>query len=126
MVELIARGDDGDPGLRDRALGRVATLMEAIAPPVLAATARAVAGRRVPAELVALFAARGAAASAALVMAAELDEGGWAAVRAVAAADVEPLLASLAPSPPAPFPAVPRAEIRPPPLPLHRVRQSGW
>ena len=115
LVELIARGDEGSPELRDQALSRVATLMDAIAPPVLAATARAIAGRQVPAELVALFAARGAAASAALVMAAELDEGGWAAVRAVAAADVEPLLASLAP--PSPPPAKPRAETAPSPSP---------
>ena len=105
LVELVARGaGQGDGALGARALRRIAQLMEAVPPPVLAATARAIAGPQVPAELVALFASRGAAAAAALVTAAKLEPAGWAAVRAVAAPDVLPLLGSLAPdsaSPPA-------------------------
>jgi hypothetical protein len=75
--------------------------MEELPADLLAATARAIAGPAVPAELVALFAARGAAVSAALVLAADLDPAGWAAVRAVAASDVMPLLGNPV-APPAP------------------------
>lgn len=93
LVELVARGaGESNPPLRDRALERIAALMADLPADLLAAAARAIAGPTVPAELVALFAARGAAVSAALVTAASLDEAGWAAVRAVAAPDVLPLL----------------------------------
>jgi hypothetical protein len=116
LVELVARGaGQGDEALKERALGRIARLMDSVPPPVLAATARAIAGPAVPAELVALFAARGAGAAAALVTAAALDSGGWAAVRAVAAPDVLPLLASLAPeSTPAAAPSPPEPAAEPP------------
>ena len=63
----------------------------------------------VPAELVALFAAYGAEASAAMVTAAKLDPAGWAAVRAVAAADLLSLL------PPEPVTAQPPLPSPPPP-----------
>ncbi|WP_300974724.1 histidine kinase dimerization/phospho-acceptor domain-containing protein [Sphingomonas sp. LHG3406-1] len=110
LVELVARGNDVSPAIRDAALERIARLMKEIPADLLAATARAIAGRSVPAELVALFAARGAAASAALVTAADLDAAGWSAVRAVAADDVVPLLGSLH-APDAPEPG--RADIAP-------------
>ncbi|GAA4038837.1 hypothetical protein GCM10022281_19600 [Sphingomonas rosea] len=97
LVELVARAGEGASRMRDLALERIAALMEDIPADTLAATARAIAGPAVPTELVALFAARGATASAALVMAAELDAAGWSAVRAVAAPDVLPLLASRQP-----------------------------
>ena len=71
--------------------------MQHIPDDLLSATARAIAGNEVPAELVALFAVRGAAASAALLAAADLTPVGWSAVRAVAADDVLPLLAALEP-----------------------------
>jgi signal transduction histidine kinase len=65
---------------------------------LLAATARAIAGPAVPAELIALFAARGAGASVALLAAADLTPGEWGRVRAVAADDVLPFLTSLEPA----------------------------
>jgi signal transduction histidine kinase len=80
---------------------------------LLAATARAIAGPVVPAELVALFAARGASASAALLASARLDPAGWSAVRAVAAADVLPLIAAMDPAPAVPM-AAPAAQPAPP------------
>lgn len=97
LVELLARGDEVSPDLADKALGRIAQLMRDLPDDLLAATARAIAGRTVPAELVALFAARGAAASAALLAAADLSPAGWTAVRTVAADDVKPLLSALGP-----------------------------
>lgn len=97
LVELVARGQgEASPELTDRALARIAGLMEELPADILAATARAIAGAAVPAELVALFAARGAAVSAALVTAADLDLAGWRAVRAVAAPDVLPFLGPIA------------------------------
>ena len=114
LVELVGRGaSETAPELRDQALARIAALMDEVPPQVLSATARAIAGPQLPAELVALFAARGAAAAAALVTAAELDAAGWAAVRAVASADVLPLLASLGLA----AAAEPAAEPAPPPVP---------
>lgn len=96
LVELVARGSgQGSSDLQDRALERIARLMDEVPAAVLAATARAIAARHVPPELVALFAARGAQSSAALLAAADLSPAGWAAVRAVAAPDVLPILASL-------------------------------
>ena len=97
LVELIARGTEISPALRDIALDRVAQLMQDLPDNLLAATARAIAGRSVPVELVALFAARGAFTSAALLAEAVLDSAGWQAVRAVAARDVLPLLTALHP-----------------------------
>jgi signal transduction histidine kinase len=97
LVELLARGGEVSPDLKDRALGRIAQLMKDLSADLLAATARAIAGHPVPAELVALFASRGAAASAALIAAADLTSTGWNAVSAVAADDVRPLLAALGP-----------------------------
>lgn len=114
LVELVARGGQGSAELLDRALQRIAQLMDEVPAAVLAATSRAVAGRQAPAELVALFAARGAAASAAMVAAADLDPAGWAAVRAVAAPDVLPLLASLDPEPVAAAAELVRSEVSPP------------
>jgi hypothetical protein len=111
LVELLARSNgETSAELRDRALTRIASLMEDVPAAVLAATARAIAGPRVPAELVALFAARGAAAAAALVTAADLSPEGWAAVRAVAAPDLQPLL-------PAAAADAPSAETPPEPAP---------
>lgn len=97
LVELLARGGQVSPDLAERALARVAQLMKDLPIDLLAATARAIAGPMVPAELVALFSARGAAASAALLAAADLGPGGWNAVKAVAAPDVVPLLNALDP-----------------------------
>lgn len=116
LVELVARVSNwDDPGLRDRALRRIAQLMDEVPGPVLAATARAIAGPRVPAELVALFAARGSQAAAALVTAAELGPEGWAAVRAVASDDLKPLLPRLAATAPEPrAPEEPPCEPVPP------------
>jgi signal transduction histidine kinase len=95
LVELLARGDGISPDLAERALARIAQLMKDLPLDLLSATARAIAGRAVPAELVGMFAARGAPASAALLAAADLSHAGWRAVRAVAAEDVKPLLAAL-------------------------------
>src|SRR5690606_29786066 len=95
--------------LAERALVRIAQLMRELPDDLLAATARSIAGRSVPAELVALFAARGASASAALVAAADLTPGGWSAVKAVAAPDVVPLLAALGQSSNIPAQAVEQA-----------------
>jgi signal transduction histidine kinase len=99
LVELVARGGDVSPDLAKRALGRIAELMEDLPSDLLAATARAIATRVVPAELVALFAARGASASIALIAEVDLSPEGWTAVKAVAAEDVLPLLAALEPAP---------------------------
>ncbi|GAA4016093.1 hypothetical protein GCM10022280_13720 [Sphingomonas swuensis] len=113
LVELVARdGGQGDAQLRDHALARIAQLMDEVPATLLAPTARAVAGPTVPAELVALFAARGAAASAALVTAADLDPAGWAAVRAVAAPDLHSLLPPA--SAPSEEPAQPASATREP------------
>ena len=120
LVELLARGDEISPDLAERALARIAQLMKDLPIDLLSATARAIAGREVPAELVALFAARGAGASAALLAAARLSPAGWSAVRAVAADDVQPLLLALGHvegEPPAPRPATP-------PSPTSVVEQS--
>ena len=95
LVELVARREEVSADLAERALGRIAQLMKDVPADLVSATARAIAGPEVPAELVALFAARGANASAALLAAARLDPTGWAAVRAVAAADVQPILLAL-------------------------------
>jgi len=95
LVELLARGDEVSADLAERALARIAQLMSDVSVDLLSATARAIAGRDVPAELVALFAARDANASAALLAAAQLSPTGWNAVRAVAAEDVRPLLQAL-------------------------------
>lgn len=95
LVELLARGDEFSADLAERALARIAQLMKDLPIDLLSATARAIAGRDVPAELVALFAARGAGASAALLASARLSPAGWNAVRAVAAEDVQPLLIAL-------------------------------
>lgn len=100
LVELLAKGDEVSEDLAERALSRIAHLMRDLPHDLLAATSRAIAGQPVPAELVALFAARGAAASAALLAAANLSPAGWRAVRAVAADDVFPLLAALDPESP--------------------------
>jgi hypothetical protein len=100
LVELLARGGEVSPDLADRALARIAQLMKDLPVDLLAATARSIAGRPVPAELVALFAARGAAASAALLASADLTPTGWNAVRAVAADEVMPLLRALDPARP--------------------------
>jgi hypothetical protein len=100
LVELVARGDEVSPELAERALARIAVLMNDMPADLIAATARAIAGRAVPAELVALFAARGASASIALLAAVDLTPAGWRAVKAVAAEDVRPLLAALEPIPP--------------------------
>lgn len=97
LVELVARGIEISPDLRDRALARIAQLMKDVPDDLLAATARAIAGHAVPAELVALFTVRGAAVSATLLAAADLTPAGWSAVRSVAAEDVLPLLAALGP-----------------------------
>lgn len=97
LVELIARGGEVSPDLSDKALARIAQLMRDLPDDLLAATARSIAGRAVPAELVGLFAARGASASAALLAAADLTPAGWSAVRSVAADDVKPLLSALGP-----------------------------
>jgi hypothetical protein len=117
LVELLARGSgETSAEIRDQALHRVARLMEEVPPAVLAATARAIAGPGVPAELVALFAA-------ALLASAELGPSGWAAVRAVAAPDVLPLLEALAPAPvPAAAPAA--ADRAPAPAPSSSPAQS--
>lgn len=110
LVELIARdGGEASPELRDRAFGRIASLMKEVPAELLSATARAIAGPQVPAELVALFAARGASAAAALVTAADLAPEGWAAVRAVAAPDLLPFLSRVAPLAATPEPAPPPA-----------------
>jgi hypothetical protein len=98
LVELVARGGEISPDLATQALGRIAELMQDLPSDLLAATARAIAGRAVPAELVAMFAARGASASAALLAAVDLSPAGWSAVKAVAAQDVLPLLAALEPA----------------------------
>ena len=98
LVALLARGGEISPNLAERALARVAQLMEDVPTDLLAATGRAIASRDVPVELVALFAARGAAASAALLTAAELSPAGWRAVRTVAAEDVLALLSALEPA----------------------------
>ncbi len=97
LVELLARGGQVSPDLAERALGRVAHLMKDLPLDLLAATARAIAGPTVPAKLIALFAARGAAASAALLAAADLSPEEWMVVRTAAAADVLPLLHALEP-----------------------------
>jgi hypothetical protein len=99
LVELVARGGEVSPDFAEKAVGRIAELMNDVPADVLAATARAIAGGAVPAELVALFAARGASASLALLAAADLSPAGWSAVKAVAAQDVLPLLAALEPAP---------------------------
>ncbi|WP_029940650.1 histidine kinase dimerization/phospho-acceptor domain-containing protein [Sphingomonas astaxanthinifaciens] len=117
LVELVARGGEGGSEVRDRALERIARLMSELPVETLAATARAIAGPQVPVELVALFAARGAAASAALIAAADLDTAGWSAVRAVAADDVQPLLNAIHPAAApasAPVPPPPAASAPPP------------
>ena len=117
LVELLARGDEVSADLAERALARIAQLMKDLPVDLLSATARAIAGRDVPAELVALFAARGAGASAALLAAARLSPAGWAAVRAVAAEDVQPLLLALGhsdegePQPPVADPVMPTASV---------------
>jgi signal transduction histidine kinase len=115
LVELVARSGEVSPAMRDRALDRIAEVMAELPRDLLAATARAIAGRSVPAELVALFAARGASASAALLAAAELTPAGWKAVRAAAAKDVLPLLAALEPAPA--IEGVPPSSPPPPPSP---------
>lgn len=123
LVELVARGGgEASPALRDPALERIAELMDEVSSDLLAATSRAIAGPRVPAELVALFAARGAAASAALVTAAELDPAGWTAVRTVATPDVLALIGqSAAPAAAAPdAPVTPAAPSEPLPAGLFR------
>jgi signal transduction histidine kinase len=98
LVELLARGGEVSPDLAERALTRAAQLMRDLPTDLLAATARAIAGPAVPAELIALFAARGAGASVALLAAADLTPGEWGKVRAAAADDVLPLLAALEPA----------------------------
>lgn len=127
LVELVARGREISPALRDQALERVAALMQDLPDELLAATSRAIASRSVPAELVALFAARGATASAALLTSAELDHAGWHAVRAVAASDVLPLVNALEPTgakrdreepTPQEVEAEPAAELEPEPVPV--------
>lgn len=99
LVELLARGEEVSDDLRERGLVRIAHLMKNLPLDLLSATSRAIAGPSVPAELVALFATRGAAASAALLAAADLTPAGWTAVRTVAADDVVPLLAALGHAP---------------------------
>lgn len=130
LVELVARGNEISADLKDRALQRIAALIGEVPSDLLAATARAIAGRSVPAELVGLFAARGASASLALLAEADLSPAEWSGVRAVAAPDVLPLLASLEPAaggaaprqPPAavPQPAEPKPERAPLPAGLFR------
>lgn len=116
LVELVARGGEVSPALRDQALERIAQLTQDLPNDLLAPTARAIAGRTVPAELIALFAARGAAASVALLAGAELDSAGWQAVRAVATPDVLPLLIALEPHElPAAAPEMEEAEPEPSP-----------
>ncbi|UUR08531.1 histidine kinase dimerization/phospho-acceptor domain-containing protein [Sphingomonas glaciei] len=113
LVELLARGGEVSTDLADKALGRIARLMHDLPDDLLAATARAIAGKAVPAELVALFAARGAAASAALLAAADLSPAGWNAVKTVAADDVKPLLSALGPFADPVAPGLPRPVDRP-------------
>ncbi len=127
LVELLSRGEgEISQDLVDRALARIAQLMKDLPLDLVSATSRAIAGRSVPAELVAMFAARGAAASAALLTAADLSSAGWKAVRSVAADDVVPILSAMghaSPSTPPPVivraPEVARAPVRPKPAPRH-------
>lgn len=122
LVELVARGGGVSPRLRDQALKRIATLCEWISSELLEATARAIAGPTVPVELIAMFAARGATQSAALLAGADLSAKEWDAVRSVAADDVLPLLATLAPaSTPQPHDDPENAEA---PYPANDVRAA--
>ena len=98
LVELVARGAGSSrPELRERALQRIASLMREVPEDIRAAAARSIAGPDVPAELVALFASDSLEVAAPLVTAAELDEAGWAAVKAVSSASVTAMLAALRP-----------------------------
>lgn len=99
LVELVARGAGRSwPELREQALRRIATLMREVPEEVRAAAARSIAGPDVPAELVALFASDTLEVAAPLVTSAELDEAGWAAVKAVASPSVTAMLSALRPA----------------------------
>lgn len=98
LVELLARGGGISPDLQEKALSRVAQLMRDLPEDLLAATARAIAGSDVPAELIALFVARGAPASLALLAAADLTPEEWASITDAAADDVLPMLVALNPA----------------------------
>ncbi|WP_205481811.1 histidine kinase dimerization/phospho-acceptor domain-containing protein [Sphingomonas arenae] len=103
LVELVARGAGRSrPELREHALQRIAGLMREVPEDIRAAAARSIAGPDVPAELVALFASDSLEIAAPLVTAAELDEAGWAAVRAVSSPSVTAMLAALRPERAAP------------------------
>lgn len=96
LVDLLSRmPDDEDDGLIEAALAIVRREREQISDSARAATARAIAGRRLDARLISIFAQDRLAIAAPLLVASSLDEAGWRMVKANASEDVAALLKSL-------------------------------
>lgn len=96
LVDLLSRmPDDEDDGLIEAAFAVVRREREQISDGARAATARAIAGRRLDARLVSIFAQDKLAIAAPLLVASSLDEAGWRMVEANASEDVATLLKSL-------------------------------
>ena len=98
LVELVARGaGTSDPALLTRALERIAILSSEVPDAVRVAAARAVAGPFVPRALLANFLDRSETA-APLLAAVQLDDAGWAELRAKASPTVQALMDSQRPA----------------------------
>ena len=98
LVELLARGRGSlDTDAARQALDEVRDHSSSIPESVRAAAARAVAGIKLPTELIALFASDGLSVAAPVLAAASLTEDEWRAVYAGASADVQAFIANLQP-----------------------------
>lgn len=99
LVELVARsGGDADPTLLKRALERIAELRPEVPDAVRASAARAIAGLKVPFDLVAIFVADGPEVVAPMLGAADFGPAGWDELRAHASPQVQALIESISPS----------------------------
>ena len=120
LVELLARGRGSlDTDAARHALDEVREHSSSIPEPVRAAAARAVAGIKLPTELIAVFAGDELTVAAPILAAASLSVDEWRAVSAVASADVRAFIANLQPglaeSAPAAPPSPTKAPTPPPP-----------
>lgn len=98
IVDLLARSAPAPPPeLVERALAALRADRESVDETVRTATARSLAGLRLRADLVALFAEDGLAVAGPLLVAAQLDPAGWSEVLATARPEVRALLAATRP-----------------------------